>query len=65
MVNLLPEYEAEIKFHIFPYRKLKINAKNEDEEKRIAINHAEDTVKNLKFTVKRLKQRQVLIEDFL
>ncbi|MFX1496930.1 MAG: hypothetical protein ACFFBH_05365 [Promethearchaeota archaeon] len=61
----MPEYLAEIKFHIFPYRKLKISAKNEVEAKKIAITHAEDIVKNLKFTIKKLKQRQVLIEDFL
>ena len=65
MVSFLPEYEAEIRFHIFPYRKLKVSAKNEEEAKKIAMNYAEEKIKNMKFTIKRLKQRQVLIGDFL
>jgi hypothetical protein len=65
MVSFLPEYVAEIKFHIFPYRKLKISAKSEEEARKIAINSAEHIIKNLNFTIKRVKQRQVLIEDFL
>jgi len=65
MVSLLPEYVADIRFHIFPYQKLKVSAKNEEEARKIAVSYAEDIISNLNFTIKRLKKRQVLIEDFL
>jgi len=65
MVNFLPEYIAEIKFHIFPYRKFKISAKDKKEARKLASEQAEQIINSLNFTIKSLRQRQTLIDDFL
>jgi hypothetical protein len=64
-VKFLPEYIAEIKFHIFPYRKFKISAKDKNEARKLAVGQAEQTINTLKYTIKSLKQRQTLIDDYL
>ena len=61
----MPQYIAEIKFHIFPYRKFKIIAKDEKEARKLAMDQAKQMINSLEFTVKSIKQKQVLIDDFL
>jgi len=64
-VNLLPEYIAEIKFHIFPYRKFKFSAKDKEEARQLASDQAKQIINSLDFTIKSLRQIQTLIDDFL
>ena len=64
-MNFLPEYIAEIKFHIFPYRKFKISAKDIKEARKLANDKAEQLINSLHFTIKSIRQRQTLIDDFL
>ena len=35
----MPEYEVKVKFYIFPYRKFKIDATNEEEARNIATHN--------------------------
>ncbi|MFX0020049.1 MAG: hypothetical protein ACFFAK_00085 [Promethearchaeota archaeon] len=61
----MPEYIAEIKFHIFPYRKFKFSAKNKNEARKLASDQVEQIINSLSYTIKSLKQKQTLIDDFL
>ena len=64
-MNFLPEYIAEIRFHIFPYRKFKISAKDKKKARKLANDQAEQIINSLNFTIKSIRQRQTLIDDFL
>jgi len=61
----LPDYDVKVKFHIFPYRKFKISAKNEDEAKEMANDQAQHIIDTLDFTITNIKAKKYLMDKFL
>ena len=61
----MPQYEVKIKFHIFPYRKFNISAKNEEEVRKIAKEQAQLILDNLDFTISSIKAKKYLLDRFL
>jgi len=61
----LPEYEVKVKFHIFPYRKFKISAKNEGEAREIANDQAQHIIDKLDFSITNIKAKRYLMDKFL
>ena len=61
----MPEYEVKVKFHIFPYRKFKISAKDEEEAREIAKDQAQHIIDTLDFNVTNIKAKRYLMDKFL
>ena len=61
----MPEYDVKVKFHIFPYRKFKISAKNEVEAREIANDQAQHIIDTLDFSVTNIKAKKYLMDKFL
>ncbi|MHA1473039.1 MAG: hypothetical protein ACTSQW_08085 [Promethearchaeota archaeon] len=61
----MPDYDVKVKFHIFPYRKFKISAKNEDEAKEMANDQAQHIIDTLDFTITNIKAKKYLMDKFL
>ena len=61
----MPEYEVKVKFHIFPYRKFKINAKNEEEARELANDQAQHIIDTLDFSITNIKAKRYLMDKFL
>ncbi len=61
----MPEYDVKVKFHIFPYRKFKIRAKNEEEARKIANDQAQHVIDTLDFSVTNIKAKRYLMDKFL
>ena len=61
----MPEYEVKVKFHIFPYRKFKISAKDEGEAREIASDQAQHIIDTLDFSVINVKAKKYLMDKFL
>jgi len=61
----LPEYEVKVKFYIFPYRKFKISASNEEEARKVATNQAQHIIDTLDFEVTSIKAKKYLMDKFL
>jgi len=61
----LPDYEVKVKFHIFPYRKFKIGAKNEEEAREIATDQAQHIIDTLDFSITDIKAKKYLMDKFL
>ena len=61
----MPEYDVKVKFHIFPYRKFKISAKNEVEAREIANDQAQHIIDTLDNTVTNNKAKKNLMDKFL
>ncbi|MBY8987689.1 MAG: hypothetical protein KGD61_04490 [Candidatus Lokiarchaeota archaeon] len=61
----MPEYEAKVKFHIFPYRKFKISAKDEEEARELANDQAQHIIDTLDFSVTSIKAKRYLMDKFL
>jgi predicted AlkP superfamily phosphohydrolase/phosphomutase len=60
----LPEYEVSIKFHIFPYKKIVINAKTKEEAKAIANKEAQQLKHDLKHSIDKVKIKSHNIDEF-
>jgi len=61
----MPDYEVKIKFHLFPYRKFDITAKNEDEARKIANEQAQQIIDTIDFTLYSIKAKKYLMDRFL
>jgi len=61
----LPDYEVKVNFHIFPYRKFQISAKNEVEAREIANEQAQHVIDTLDFSITDIKAKSYLIDKFL
>ncbi len=61
----MPDYDVTIKFHIFPYRKFNISAKNEEEAREIANTQAQQLIDTLDFTISSIKAKKYLMDRFL
>ena len=61
----MPDYEVKVKFHIFPYRKLKISAKDEEEARKIANDQAQHIIDTLDFNITNIKAKKYLMDKFL
>jgi len=61
----MPDYEVKIKFHIFPYRKFNISARNEEEARKIANEQAQHLIDSLDFTISSIKAKKYLMDRFL
>jgi len=61
----MPEYDVKIKFHIFPYRKFNISAKNEAEARKIAKEQAHQLINTLEFTISSIKAKQFILDEYL
>jgi len=61
----MPDYDVKVKFHIFPYRKFKISAKDEKEAREIANNQAQHIIDTLDFSVTDIKAKRYLMDKFL
>jgi len=61
----LPEYDVKVKFHIFPYRKFTISAKNEEEAREIANDQAQHIIDTLDFSITNIKAKIYLMDKFL
>ncbi len=61
----MPEYEVKVKFHIFPYRKFKISAKDEIEARDIANDQAQHIIDTLDFNITSIKAKRYLMDKFL
>ncbi|MFX0057167.1 MAG: hypothetical protein ACFE85_06180 [Candidatus Hodarchaeota archaeon] len=61
----MPDYEVKIKFHIFPYRKFEITAKDEGEARKIANNQAQQIIDALDFSIASIKRKKYLMDKFL
>ena len=61
----MPEYEVKVKFHIFPYRKFKISAKDEEEARKIAKDQAQHVIDTLDFNITNIKAKKYLMDKFL
>jgi len=61
----LPEYDVKVKFHIFPYRKFKISAKNEAEARELANAQAQHVIDTLDFSITNIKAKKYLMDKFL
>ncbi len=61
----MPDYEVMVKFHIFPYRKFKISAKNEEEAKEIANVQAQHVIDTLDYSITNIKAKKYLMDKFL
>lgn len=61
----MPEYEVKVKFHIFPYRKFKISAKDGEEAREIANDQAQHIIDTLDFSITNIKAKRYLMDKFL
>ena len=61
----MPDYDVKVKFHIFPYRKFKIGAKNEKEAREIANDQAKHIIDTLDFSITEVKAKKYLMDKFL
>jgi hypothetical protein len=61
----LPEYEVSVKFHIFPYKRILITAKNKDEARDLANAQAQKLKENLKHSIDKIKMKSHNIDEFL
>jgi len=61
----LPDYEVKVKFHIFPYRKFKISAKDEEEARETANDQAQHIIDTLDFSITNIKAKRYLMDKFL
>ena len=61
----MPDYDVKIKFHIFPYRKFTISAKDEEEAKKIANEQAQQLIEAVDFTISSIKAKKYLMDRFL
>ncbi len=61
----MPDYEVKIKFHIFPYRKFNISARDEEEARKIASEQAQHLIDTLDFTISSVKAKKYLMDRFL
>ncbi len=61
----MPDYDVKVKFHIFPYRKFKISAKDEKEAREIANDQAQHIIETLDFTITDIKAKRYLMDKFL
>jgi hypothetical protein len=61
----LPEYEVKVKFHIFPYRKFKIDASTEEEARKIANDQAQHVIDTLDYNITSIKAKKYLMDKFL
>jgi len=61
----MPDYDVKIKFHIFPYRKFNISAKDEKEARKIANEQAQHLIDTLDFTIYSIKAKKYLMDKFL
>ena len=61
----MPDYDVKVKFHIFPYRKFTISAKNEEEARKIANEQAKHLIDALDFTIYSVKAKKYLMDRFL
>ena len=61
----MPEYEVKVKFHIFPYRKFKINASSEEEARKVVTDQAQHVIDTLDFEITSIKAKKYLMDKFL
>ena len=61
----MPEYEVKVKFHIFPYRKFKVSAKDEEEARELASAQAQHIIDTLDFNITNIKAKKYLMDKFL
>ena len=61
----MPEYDVKVKFHIFPYRKFKISAKNEEEARELANVQAQHVIDTLDYSITNIKAKRYLMDKFL
>ncbi|MHA1477875.1 MAG: hypothetical protein ACTSPU_06725 [Promethearchaeota archaeon] len=61
----MPEYDVKVKFHIFPYRKFKISAKNEEEARELANDQAQHVIDTLDYSITNIKAKRYLMDKFL
>jgi len=61
----LPEYDVKVKFHIFPYRKFKISAKDEKEAREIANDQAQHIIDTLDYSITDIETKRYLMDKFL
>jgi len=61
----LPDYNVKVKFHIFPYRKFKISAKDEKEAREIAKDQAQHIIDTLDYSITDIKAKRYLMDKFL
>ncbi len=61
----MPEYEVKVKFHIFPYRKFKVSAKDEEEVRELATAQAQHIIDTLDFSITNIKAKKYLMDKFL
>ena len=59
------EYEVSVKFHIFPFKKILITAKNEKEAKEIANVEAQQIKESLRHSIYKVKAKSYIIDEFL
>jgi hypothetical protein len=60
----LPEYEVSIKFHIFPYKRIIIDAKTKAEAKAIANKEAQQLKQDLRHSIDKIKIKSHKIDEF-
>ncbi len=60
----MPEYEVSIKFHIFPYKKIIVKAKNKEEARKLATVQAQELKENLKHSIDKIKTKSHNIDEF-
>ena len=61
----MPDYEVKVKFHIFPYRKFKISAKDEEEARGLANDQAQHVIDTLDYSITNIKAKRYLMDKFL
>ena len=61
----MPEYEVRVKFHIFPYRKFKISASNEEEARKVVTDQAQHIIDTLDFEITGIRAKKYLMDKFL
>ena len=61
----MPEYEVKVKFHIFPYRKIKVSAKDEEEARELARTQAQHIIDTLDFSITNIRAKKYLMDKFL
>jgi hypothetical protein len=61
----LPEYEVSVKFHIFPFKKVRVTAKSKEEAKQLANKQAKLIKDDLKYSIDKVIIKSHNIDDFL
>ncbi|MEJ2295236.1 MAG: hypothetical protein P8Y23_10765 [Candidatus Lokiarchaeota archaeon] len=60
----MPEYEVSIKFHIFPFKRILVKAKNKEEAKAIANKQAQQLKNDLQHSIDKIKIKSHNIDEF-